>query len=113
MVVARPRRADVVPLGSFPGWHEATLDGNDVRVEGVAGRKALGLMRDVVRTYTLPGALVADATAGSGTTAIACQLEGRRCVASEVRPATFEKAQLRIAHGNSALRSPNQTRMEF
>jgi site-specific DNA-methyltransferase (adenine-specific) len=50
-------------------------------------QKSIDLFRYLVRTYTDPGALVLDPTAGSGTTGHACLLEGRRFVMVERDPA--------------------------
>lgn len=56
---------------------------------GVADRayhptqKPLELMRRLVRCGSPPGGLVLDPFAGSGTTAVACRDEGRRCLAGD------------------------------
>lgn len=108
LCVARPRRRGVVPLGSFPGQHEYQVGHDRQGKIAVSGRKPLALMRELVATYTVPGARVADACMGSGTTPIACVLEGRECVASEVVPDTYETACRRVAHGDHAARVPAQ-----
>ncbi|WP_101616561.1 DNA methyltransferase [Bifidobacterium margollesii] len=43
-------------------------------------------MRWLIRTYTQPGDPVVDPFAGSGSTAVAAALEGRRCLAVERDP---------------------------
>ncbi|MFD4406646.1 DNA-methyltransferase [Nocardia sp. NPDC058499] len=50
--------------------------------------KPIALMRWLVRLVTPPTGLVLDPFAGSGTTAEACALEGKRCIAIE-REATY------------------------
>lgn len=77
--VARPRTL------AYARW--GTLDGAYVgpsEPQPVVGGKPLWLMRALVRDYTRPGDLVADPCAGGGTTALACLLEGRRCVTGDV-----------------------------
>lgn len=45
--------------------------------------KPIGLMRQIVRTYTPPGGTVLDPFGGSGTTAEACKAEGFECLLVE------------------------------
>jgi site-specific DNA-methyltransferase (adenine-specific) len=97
LVVARPREKRFLSWGSLPCWYEVPRDGSFVR-----GGKPLGLMRAIVRDYTRPGDLVVDPFAGGGTTALACAMEGRRCVTSEVDPKTHEIARARLATGFTA-----------
>ena len=58
--------------------------------------KPVALMRWLVRLVTQPGDLVLDPFTGSGTTGIACMLEGRRFVGIEMDPAYAEIARKRI-----------------
>lgn len=46
-------------------------------------QKPVALMSYLIRTYTNPGELILDNTAGSGTTGVAAQNEGRRCIMIE------------------------------
>lgn len=55
--------------------------------------------RAIVRDYTKPGDLVVDPFCGGGTTALACAIEGRCCITSEMDPATFELARKRLERG--------------
>ena len=48
-----------------------------------------------------PGDLVVDPFAGSGTTALACAIEGRRCITSEEKPEHHEIARRRLARGHT------------
>jgi site-specific DNA-methyltransferase (adenine-specific) len=61
------------------------------------GAKPLTLMRAIVRDYTRPGDLVLDPFCGSGTTALACRMEGRRCLTIERDANTVEIARRRLS----------------
>lgn len=65
----------------------------------VVGGKPLGLMQAIVRDYSRPGDLVVDPFAGSGTTALACAIEGRRCITSEKDPKHYAIAKKRLDRG--------------
>lgn len=95
ITVARPR-SNVYKehRGSRPGYYIARR--GDALVTGAKDQLA---MRAIVRDYTQPGDLVADPYAGSGTTLLAAAVEGRRAVGAEMDPATFAKAQRRLAAG--------------
>lgn len=58
--------------------------------------KPLDLMRELVRDFTKPDDLVCDPFMGSGTTAVACILEGRRFVGIEMMPDYFDIACQRV-----------------
>lgn len=60
-------------------------------------QKPVTLMAYLVRTYTNPGALVLDPFAGSGSTAVACLIEGRSCLCVERDRAYVTLARRRIA----------------
>lgn len=94
IVVARPRTRDMQKWGTLPGGYMFPSERMDV-----VGGKPLGLMRAIVRDYTRPGDLVVDPFCGGGTTALACAMEGRRCITSEMDPATFEIARKRLSRG--------------
>ncbi len=59
-------------------------------------QKPVALFEYLIRTYTNPGDLVLDNTAGSGTTAIAAENAGRRWVCIERDPSYATKAMARI-----------------
>lgn len=59
-------------------------------------QKPVALFEYLIRTYTNPGELVLDNTAGSGTTAIAAIQSGRRWICIERDPTYFEKAIARV-----------------
>lgn len=58
--------------------------------------KPLSLMRWLVRLVTRKGGLVLDPFMGSGTTGVACAVEGMRFVGCEKEPEYFEIAKRRI-----------------
>ena len=58
--------------------------------------KSVDLLRWLVRTYTNPGETVLDATMGSGTTGVACAMEGRGFVGIELEQKYFDIAKRRI-----------------
>ena len=100
ILVARPKRS-VEPLrrGSRKGWYLSRIVNGKSGDRVIVGSKPLDLVRAIVREYTLPGDLICDATAGSGTTLLAAAIEGRRAVGAECDPATFAKARARIDRG--------------
>lgn len=59
-------------------------------------QKPVPLTRWLVRTYTNLGDTVLDFSMGSGSTGIACRLEGRRFIGVELDPEYFAIAQARI-----------------
>lgn len=60
-------------------------------------QKPVALFEYLIRTYTNPGEVVLDNTAGSGTTAIAAENAGRRWICIERDPEYAAKAMDRIA----------------
>lgn len=101
-IMAARRRTSERKPGSLPAYYEtgvgATRDGH-AHERTVAGAKSLDVMRAIVRDYTRPGDLVVDPFCGSGTTALACAMEGRRCITSEMDQATYEIARRRLERG--------------
>jgi len=61
--------------------------------------KPIKLMRYLSRLVCRPGGVVLDPFMGSGTTGIACKLEGLRFIGIEMNPEYFAIAEKRIAHG--------------
>lgn len=101
IMVARRRTAAARKCGSLPGAYVPPTGSGWQADRLIKGGKPLGLMRAIVRDYTKPGDLVVDPFCGGGTTALACAMEGRRCITSEIDPETFEKAGKRLAKGFS------------
>lgn len=66
-------------------------------------QKPVALFECLIRTYTMPGELVLDNTAGSGTTAIAAIQSGRRWICIERDEGYFEKAIARVWDAEAAL----------
>lgn len=60
-------------------------------------QKPIDLLRYLIRTYTNPGDTVLDFTMGSGTTGVACMMEGRNFIGIEIDPGYFAIAEKRIA----------------
>jgi site-specific DNA-methyltransferase (adenine-specific) len=60
--------------------------------------KPVSVMRWLVRLVTPPGGAVVDPFSGSGTTGIACALEGFAFIGCELSPEYAEIARARIAH---------------
>lgn len=96
LMVSRPKAREFQKWGTLPGGY-ATPTGCGTERKPVVGGKALWLMRAIVRDYSRPGDLVIDPCAGGGTTALACRLEGRRCITVECDPATAEIARRRLS----------------
>ena len=59
-------------------------------------QKPLALARWLVRSYSNRGDLVFDPFVGSGTTAVACAIEGRACVGIEREPSYLAVARRRV-----------------
>lgn len=60
-------------------------------------QKPIGLIRKLLEVATRPGDLVLDPFAGSGTTANAAAVDGRRCIAIELSPNNVDIARRRVA----------------
>jgi site-specific DNA-methyltransferase (adenine-specific) len=59
-------------------------------------QKPVALMAYLVSTYSSPNEIVLDFTMGSGTTGVACALQGRRFIGVEIDPVFFDIACRRI-----------------
>ena len=92
MVVARRRNKEIARWGCLPGMYE----GPTVKGGGVTGAKPIDMMRAIVRDYSRPGWTVVDPFAGSGTTLLACAMEGRVGIGSEIDPKTHAIAHQRL-----------------
>lgn len=83
-------------------WHTnlpgSYLGPENQKPSGFTGSKPLDLMRAIVRDYSKPGDLVCDPFSGSGTTGLACLMEGRRFVGAEEKPEHYEMSKRRMAH---------------
>jgi len=65
-------------------------------------QKPVALFAYLIRTYTNPGDLVLDNCLGSGTTAVACIQEGRRCIGMEMDDVYYDLACKRVAEAQAA-----------
>jgi site-specific DNA-methyltransferase (adenine-specific) len=61
-------------------------------------KKPVDLFRYLIRTYSNPGDVVFDGYGGSGTTAIAAQMENRKFIVCENHLPYFEASQARLAN---------------
>jgi hypothetical protein len=100
----------------LPEHEGGTMDGghvvSDGRTAAKTGRrpvtnhhpcvKPVALMRWLVRLVTPPGGTVLDPFAGSGSTGVACVLEGCAAILCEQDPDYLAIAQARIAHARQA-----------
>ena len=66
-------------------------------------QKPVDLLRYLVRTYTNAGETVLDFTMGSGTTGVACAMEGRHFVGIELDAGYYDIAKRRIESVQPAL----------
>lgn len=63
--------------------------------------KPVPLLREMIRDFTDPDDLIVDPFGGSGSTAVACRMEGRRCVAIELREDFASLAAQRLREGRA------------
>lgn len=93
--VARPRRRSPKGRsGSRPGYYVHGAVKKRDRI--MTGQKPVELVRRIVEDYTLPGDLVVDPYAGSGTTLAAAALCGRNAIGAEMNSAIYTKAHRRL-----------------
>lgn len=97
-MVSRPRNREFATWGCLPGAYESSTVKDH---GGIAGTKPLELMRSIVRDYSHPGDLVCDPFCGSGTTALACAIDGRRFVGAEEKPEHHAIAMARLSKGHT------------
>lgn len=89
----RPPRPSA-PLRDVQRWH---YSGNRQHPT----QKSVEILKPLVRTYSKPGDLVLDPFCGSGSTAMAAKLTGRRYLAIEKDTRYFTTAQRRLAGQHS------------
>lgn len=63
------------------------------------------LMRDIILDFTNPNQTILDPFAGTGTTAVACVLTGRKAVCIEVNPDFFDAMVLRVRKADAHARA--------
>jgi hypothetical protein len=101
---ARGPRGGVKPLakhwngpGNLTHYARRSLRGEDKHPT----EKPLDLLLDLVSWFSDPGEAVLDLCAGAGTTALACRLLGRECIAVEQDARWAAEAKRRVTHGLS------------
>ena len=100
IMVARPRhRMPSERMGSRPGRYDVKSRRSCEPAAGIAGQKADGGMRALIRDYSLRGDTIIDPFAGSASTLIAARVEGRHSVGSELDPKTHALAMRRLTAG--------------
>ena len=80
---------------------------SSTKPNGHPAEKPVRLMQWLVRHATPTSGVVLDPFMGSGTTGVACQLEGRRFVGVELDPQYFAIAERRIANARPPLLLPD------
>jgi DNA modification methylase len=89
------------PIPSKPGQRVIPGRAPSVQPDGRKANghpcsRALGHFRFLVRWWSQPGEVALDPFMGSGTTGVACALEGRRFIGVEIHESYFEIACRRI-----------------
>jgi len=99
----------VLLYGSAPDLHKGAKEPTAIRSTERAEKnghpcaKPLAWMRWLVRLVSRPGETVLDPFAGSGTTGLACLLEGRSAVLIEREPKYVEIIRRRLAEAKGPL----------
>lgn len=75
-------------------WNGMIRKGSDVRVHPT--QKPIGVMRWIIQNYTSKGDTILDPFMGSGTTGVACMMEGRKFIGIEIDPDYYAIAEKRI-----------------
>lgn len=86
---------------ALPGFFEASAPRNRDHI----AQKPLSVMRELVRIVPA-GSLVLDPFAGTGTTGVACIVEGRRFVGCELMPVVAAAARARLTAADLAESAP-------
>jgi hypothetical protein len=77
-------------------------------IKGIGAGEDDGLMRWLVRLITPPGGRVGDPFLGSGSTAVACQIEGHDFIGCDIDPGAVD-----IARARTAFWTPERHRLEL
>lgn len=115
LYVAKPSRTerdygcDQLAVRAIEGGLAGNMGKSSIEARNVHPTvKPIDLMRRLVRMLTKPGATVIDPFMGSGTTGIACVLEGRNFIGIEREAEFFEIASHRIAQAQRDAQTPTQ-----
>lgn len=93
----------------FPGdvWADVShLQQKDPQRTGYDTQKPQALLSRIIRCATRPRDLVADLFGGSGTTAVAAALEGRRYLIADTSPAALSVTRKRLLETSMTLSAP-------
>jgi len=91
VMAARPRTKEAMRWRALPGMYTAANE----RGAPIVGAKTVALLKELVRDYSNPGDLVADACSGYGSTRLAALELGRRFVGAEIDDELCRKANAR------------------
>jgi len=91
----------------------APLNLSDGRLGFHVCPKPLRLMTALIGRYTTPHDVCLDLFVGSGTTAVASKMLGRRYLAFEIDPATADQARERVRNTQPPLFVPEPEQMEM
>lgn len=85
------KQSTVWDIPAPSGWMQIK-EGADAHTGIHSTQKPVECMRRPILNNTMPGDAVYEPFCGSGTTIIACEIEGRRCLAIELKPAYVQVA---------------------
>ena len=98
------RSGERKPKRNYP---TTILEYATIQKQRVASEKPLELVRKLVRMYSNEGDVVLDPCIGSGTTIVACRLEGRNYIGFEKNEENYKIASVRIAEFASEAENKN------
>jgi site-specific DNA-methyltransferase (adenine-specific) len=104
-IVVAGRPGVTAPIGGKARYYEVLRERGETRAHPTA--KPLALMRQVLEDFTLPGELVCDPFAGSGSTGVAARELGRHFLGWELSPEYHAIATRRL-NGDEARPSIHQ-----
>jgi len=100
LMVSRQRgQLPAARSGHRPGHYHGPGQNTQSSDKIVIGQKPLWLMQALVRDYSQRGDVILEPYAGSGTTLLAAETEGREAIGAEADPDRFEKAAVRLSCG--------------
>lgn len=106
IVLAQHKNAKAPPVGgkatAYSATKEVFVSSGERSKSPHPTTKPLRLMRAIVEDFTLPGDLILDPFAGSGTTGVAARMLGRRFIGWELSPA-YHAIACRRLNGDEAV----------
>lgn len=100
----KPKKKHWNGTGGLTHFSQCALRGDDKHPT----EKPLDLVLQLVSYFSDPGETVLDASAGRGTTALACRILGRSCLSLELNPKWVKAARRRVS---GALNESDQERL--